>query len=426
MDRQFVYAGQIPLDTDLLSTNRNVLIALGLMAQDIFGSATVVGGLSCGPSTPPALTVSVGAGRLYSLQNVDSTAYSDLAPDTVHQIVKQGILLDASTLACAAPVTNGYSINYLIECTYQDLDTNSTVLSYYNASNPNSPWSGPGGLGASQPTTRAGRIVLQAKAGIPAPTGTQLTPAPDVGYIGLYFVTVAFGQTTILSGNIVQYPGAPFLAGGLLSQTQGDARYLKLAGGTLTGTLIGPNAVFTSMTVNGVSAQNAAVLTTGSLLPAVVPLSAVSQWQASLVFDWSQITTGVKNADQLNGAIAGPSGGFLAGALAKYDPAGNLFMKYANVASANGENPAISQVLVTNGSDGYARKATLAWLSSQMSLSAIGGVVTSAQVPLSVVAQYQAQLKCRNIGGLASTLVTLAADPGTVPAGNPGDVFEYY
>ena len=42
MDRSIVYPGSIPLDTDLLNTNRNMMIGLGALMQAVLGSATVV------------------------------------------------------------------------------------------------------------------------------------------------------------------------------------------------------------------------------------------------------------------------------------------------------------------------------------------------------------------------------------------------
>jgi hypothetical protein len=211
MDRQLVYPGQIPLETDLLSTNKNAMLALGLLAQDLLGSSTVASGLACTQTVSPSLAVLVAPGRLYSMQNIDSTAYSSIAADTTHQIIKQGILLDAATLACPAPVTAGFSVNYLIEAAYQDSDSVSVTLPYYNASNPTQAYSGPGNSGASQATVRKGVISLQAKVGIAAATGTQMTPAVDSGYVGLWVVTVANGQATITNSNISLAPGAPFL-----------------------------------------------------------------------------------------------------------------------------------------------------------------------------------------------------------------------
>lgn len=214
MHRQIVYSGQIPLETDQLTQNRNTMIAMGLLAQDLLGSATIASGLPCTATTPASLAVLVGAGRIYTLANVDGTAYSTLAADTTHQIVKQGILLDPVTLATPAPVTGGFSVNYLIQGIYQDVDTNLVTLPYFNSGNPQQAFSGPGGLGAQQPTQRQGQVILSAKAGVPATTGTQATPAPDAGYIGLYVVTVANGQATVTSGNIATYSGAQFLSSG--------------------------------------------------------------------------------------------------------------------------------------------------------------------------------------------------------------------
>ena len=220
MDRQIVYSGQIPFETDVLNTNRYGMIGLGLLALDILGASTVASGLACTATAPASLNVQIAPGRLYSLQNVDNTTYSTLPADTTHQILKQGILADAALVGCAAPGTFGFSINYLIQASYQDTDSNIVALPYYNAQNPSQAWSGPGNNGSSQATTRAGTILVQAKAGTAATTGTQTTPAPDAGFVGLYVVTVANGQTTITAGNISTLTTAPFLTQSLLAQLQ--------------------------------------------------------------------------------------------------------------------------------------------------------------------------------------------------------------
>lgn len=224
MDRQIVYPGQIPLETDLLNTNRNTMIALGKLAGAIFGTSNnVVNGLSVVPTTPASLSVNVNAGEIYSLQNVDNTAYSSLPADTTDTVVKQGIQLQPVALSCPAPTTAGFSINYLIEAAYQDADTASVVLPYYNASNPSQAYSGPNNSGTAQATSRQGKVVLQAKAGIAAATGSQTTPAVDAGYVALAVVTVANGQSTITSGNIVAAT-----SGQLLSQPVSSGRLLNI------------------------------------------------------------------------------------------------------------------------------------------------------------------------------------------------------
>lgn len=233
MERVIIYPGQIPLETDLLQTNKNAMIALSKLAAALLGVSTMVNGLTVVPTGPASLSVSVGPGEIYSLQNIDGTAYSSIAADTAHQIVKQGISLDSRLLACPAPATAGQSVNYLVQASFAETDTGAVVLPYYNASNPATAYSGPNNSGAAQSTLRQGLVSISAKAGVAAATGSQATPAPDAGSVGLYVVTVANGQTTINSGNISVYAGAPIIAETLtqkISQATADARYAALAG----------------------------------------------------------------------------------------------------------------------------------------------------------------------------------------------------
>lgn len=232
MDSQTVYPGQILPETILLQMNKDAMIGLAKLSAAVLGTSTTVNGFSVTPTSPASLQVNVAPGEIYSLQNVDSTAFSSLAADTTHQIVKQGISLDQQTLTLAAPSTTGQSINYLIQASYADIDSTPVLLPYYNSANPNSPYSGQGNNGLTQNTVRKGAVVLTAKAGVPATTCSQVTPAPDSGYVGLYVVTVAYGQTQIVAGNISQYSAAPLLPSGILQSIQtGNVSF-----GTDTGT----------------------------------------------------------------------------------------------------------------------------------------------------------------------------------------------
>src|SRR5271165_3128918 len=103
MDRILVYPGSIPLDTDILNTNRNGMVALGYLAQAVLGSNTVVDGLACSPTTPASLTVTVGPGSITQLSVVDTLAYGSLPADTTDPLVKLGINLTASSLTLAPP-----------------------------------------------------------------------------------------------------------------------------------------------------------------------------------------------------------------------------------------------------------------------------------------------------------------------------------
>ena len=216
MDRQQIYPGAVPLETDLLNSERNTMVALSKLAAGVLGTSGFINGLSVGPNSPAALNVVVQPGEFYSLLNLDGTAYSSLAADTAHQILKQGISLDAVTIATPSPVTAGQSIVYLIQAAASESDTTPVVLPYYNASNPTQAYSGPANAGTTNNTKRQCVITLQAKAGISAATGSQITPAPDSGFTGLYAVTVANGQATVTAGNIAVLATAPYLGNAAL------------------------------------------------------------------------------------------------------------------------------------------------------------------------------------------------------------------
>ncbi|HHH0262484.1 TPA: hypothetical protein ACPZQN_003373 [Yersinia enterocolitica] len=211
MDRQIVYPGAIPLETDLLNTNRFTMIAIAKLAASVMGSNTYLNGLACTASSPASMVINIAPGEIYSLQNIDSTSYSSLPADTAHSILKQGILLSATSFTLAAPSTAGQSINYLIQVAFQDVDSGATVLPYYNASNPSQAYSGPNNSGIAQNTIRSGVCSISVKTGVSATTGSQVTPSPDAGYVGAYVVTVNQGQTTITSASISFASNAPFL-----------------------------------------------------------------------------------------------------------------------------------------------------------------------------------------------------------------------
>ncbi|HHL2824790.1 TPA: hypothetical protein ACQ431_003021 [Citrobacter murliniae] len=270
MNRQIVWAGAIPLETDLLNTNKNTMIALAKLASAIMGSSTYVRGLACTPTSPASMVVNIGAGEIYSLQNIDGTAYSSLAADITHSILKQGYTLDSQQFTLTAPSTSGYSINYLIQVTYADTDGGSTVLPYYNASNPSTAWSGPNNTGAAQYTVRMGLCTVSIKTGVAATTGTQTTPSPDTGYTGLYVITVAQGATTITAANISKYANAPFIPeGGLVDGIQRGTMTYAADTGTVNAYVVNLNPGILSLS-NGMSVSFKAInANTGSSTLAV-------------------------------------------------------------------------------------------------------------------------------------------------------------
>ena len=212
MDRNLVYPGSIPLDTDLLSVNRNTMIALGYLAQAVLGASPVVDGLACASTLPPSMTVTIGPGVISALEVIDALPYGSLPADTTDPLLKMGINTEQTNFNLTAPTTSGQSTNYLIESAFQESDTNPLVLPYYNAASPSQPYSGPANSGTAQNTLRTQTVQLQMKAGTPAATGAQLTPPVDNGWIGLYVITVTYGQTAISAANITPLPTAPFVS----------------------------------------------------------------------------------------------------------------------------------------------------------------------------------------------------------------------
>ncbi|WAL81467.1 hypothetical protein OYT13_16640 [Pandoraea sp. XJJ-1] len=242
MNRLITQIGQSIYEWFFTKPAQDSMVALGKLSAAVLGTSPIANGLACTPTSPATLQVTIGAGELYALAPLEASVYGTLPADTTHQVVKQGISLDPVLVSCAPPLTAGQAINYLIQVQYQDQDVSldpttgsstPVVLQFYNSSNPSQPWQGPNDSGQTSNTIRKGIVAVQAKAGIAAPTGSQVTPAPDGGWTGLWVVTVANGQTTITAGSITQFNGAQILSETLtqkISQASGDARYAALAG----------------------------------------------------------------------------------------------------------------------------------------------------------------------------------------------------
>jgi len=212
MDRNLVYPGSIPLDSDLLAVNRNTMVALGILAQTLLGTSTVVDGLACMPTVPASLGFTIGPGAIGQLAVVDALPFGSLPAVATDPLLKMGINLEATNFISAAPTTSGQSISYLVQAALQESDTTPVVLPYYNAANPSQPYSGPNNSGSAQSTQRIQRVQLQMKAGMPALTGLQATPPVDNGWVGLYVIAVPYGATAVTVGNISIHSTAPFLA----------------------------------------------------------------------------------------------------------------------------------------------------------------------------------------------------------------------
>lgn len=206
-----MYPGSIPLDTDLLTTNKSAMVAIGYLAQAVFGSQPIADGLQCTPTSPPSLSVTIGPGSITQYTVIDTGNYGSLMADSVSPLLKMGINVTPTTFTLTPPPSAGQSVSCLLQATFSETDTNPVVLPYYNAANPAQAFSGPNNSGSSQNTMRIQRVQLQLKAGSPALSGSQQTPPADNGWLGLYQITLGYGQTSITSANIAVLPTAPFL-----------------------------------------------------------------------------------------------------------------------------------------------------------------------------------------------------------------------
>jgi hypothetical protein len=210
MDRQIVYPGSIPLDTDLLSVQRNVMVAMGYLAQATLGGSTIADGLACTPTSPASLSVMIGPGSITQFGVVDAEAFGSL-PSLSDPLVRLGVNLNPTTFTLTPPAVAGQSINYLVEASLLEVDATPVVLPYYNAANPSQPYSGPNNTGVAQATQRLQTVQLQIKAGAPATTGLQGTPSVDAGWVALYVVSVPAGAAAITQQNILVFDLAPFI-----------------------------------------------------------------------------------------------------------------------------------------------------------------------------------------------------------------------
>lgn len=225
--RATVYTNQVPYELDVLRCGLFTMTAVSLLARCVLG--TGIGDvplfvrLACTPIVPPSLAVTIGEGACYFLEPMDATAWSVVPADTDpnHNMFKQGWFSDPVNFSTPAPVTPGNSVIHLIQARFNEVDVNNVSRPYFNSADPSMP------IFNNNFDTRQDTIDVQIKLGIEAPIPTP--PTPDPGYVALYYVTVAYGQTSIVGGNITLVPGAPFITESL---TQ------KISSGTVSGDFV--------------------------------------------------------------------------------------------------------------------------------------------------------------------------------------------
>lgn len=219
------------------------MLGIGALAQDLLSqlTTTVVGGFVATQSGgTPSLTINIGAGRIYQFAVADAATAGSISQDNT-VIVQQGQNIGQSITLTAPP--SGQSQWNLIQCQFSQLDAvrsgdpNGGIVPFYNAANPAQPTT------QSVSTVRQGLAVLQVITGASATTGSEVPPTPTSGWVPLYLIDLAGGQTAIITSQILvagpsvgtgvsaNYPSAPFI-GGLLGShhggTNGQAPKIKL------------------------------------------------------------------------------------------------------------------------------------------------------------------------------------------------------
>lgn len=211
MDRTIVYPGSIPLDTDLLNTNRDTMVALGALLSAVLGTSPVIDGLAVRPTVPSSMAVSVAPGSIIQLGTVDPTGYGSLVADTASPLVKMGVNLAATNFILTAPANSGDAISWLLMANFQEADTDAATLPYYNAANPAQPYLGPNNSGTAQARRRAQRVQLQCRPGAAATLGSQIPPALDAGWVGVAVITTTYAMTQVTAANITTYASSPII-----------------------------------------------------------------------------------------------------------------------------------------------------------------------------------------------------------------------
>jgi hypothetical protein len=239
--RPNVYDGAQIRSFDLDSISKDAFLGDSYVAGDILGdpvSYSVVTGFAA--TATNTLSITLAAGRLYSLQQTDATAVADgvLAADPT-VIFNQSWSPGQTVILSTGTLGAGQSYYALIQVGYSQTDViapndpSNGLLNFFNAANPNQPLIGPGGNDQTVPTLRTENAVVTVIYGLPASTGSQVPPNPTSGNVPLYLISLTYGQSGVSQGQILtagpsvgtnvpsNYPYNPYLAGLLNSHHGG-------------------------------------------------------------------------------------------------------------------------------------------------------------------------------------------------------------
>ena len=200
-------------------------------------------------------------------------------------------------------------------------------------------------------------------------TNTMLAGSIDKAKISGTAITAADTGTVtsamIADGTIVN---------GDISATAGIA-VSKLAANTISGVTLGGS--LSSVTFNNGGAGGASGSTfngSGALTVSYNSVGAPSATGANASGTWGINVTGTAGSiSGFNNPTTSATGNTIVYRDGNGDIYGRyLFVQHLNQASTNNENPGVSQILVTNGSDNYARKASISHLASAVQSNAGG------------------------------------------------------
>lgn len=297
MKRRWVYPGEIPRTLDFLMIQRNAMQAVSQLAMDVIRSnvdpesntyPTLLAGFK--PTFAGGMTITIGDGRLYTVDAVDTVAMGDAGTDST-SVLQQAQHSSTVLTFGAAPATVGESRIDIVQVKRQEYDGNNAILLYYNSTPPYTPWLGSANNGIAQAQDREQKVLISVKAGVAGVT--PAVPAPDAGYTTAFQVTIPYGETVLDATNIAPPTVNPFIAG-LNSQhhlgTAGSAPKIDLAvevtgvlplanGGGVTAGLLAARPVASVATVGTI--YTATDQTPSQTFLGVTP--------DGIAFDWAQI-----------------------------------------------------------------------------------------------------------------------------------------
>ncbi len=292
MDRTIVHAQEQLRSFDFIAQEHDTLTALAAFLLDALGedAVPVVAGLGATEISPtPDLSISIGAGRIYSWGQTDEIPQGQIPPDS-NLIVQQGIAIAQTLTLLTSGLSSGQSQWVLVQANFSQVDAirstdpDGGVVKFWNPNDPSTPYIGPNNSGTPISTVRQGVCVVSLVYGTPATTGSEVPPDADAGAVGLYLINLAYGQTQVLTADILvagpsvglnvpnNYPAAPFFNGILNAHHSGEvgqapqidltaevANILPMLNLPASNTLGGLSAVqVTSGNPNGLLSGNAA------------------------------------------------------------------------------------------------------------------------------------------------------------------------